>query len=352
MMNRFSLSHLAAATMVVSVGLMVGAILTVTPTPSHAAKGEKGGGGGGGDDTDTNNDLVRADFRQVHADGSDTAIQSDLEGLGDQCCDPEFDPENVTYYDYWDPDDTFCTDQSGEPQIGSNIINNFGQGNWDMWIPPADLAADNANADVMTGEDGEDVVIERWTAFNFTGRLIEKNLNYGGEMVPADGCLNLDDLLYNDVKYGDPPGEGGVDFNGLLDSLACEDNLVIRLRTDFTDSLFDLPDGPVGVELRIMAPSDPPVKNGAEEGNRWWEPRFRLDHGQLQKEKDPTKPDVIVLRSIPQLCDPNDDPNAPESPKCHFADLIDLIANGPLSRRIVATYDMPVEIEIKRIIIP
>ena len=46
MMNRFSLSNLAAATMVVSVGLMVGAILTVSPTPSHAAKGGKGGGGG------------------------------------------------------------------------------------------------------------------------------------------------------------------------------------------------------------------------------------------------------------------------------------------------------------------
>ena len=46
MMNRFSLSNLAAATMVVSVGLMVGAILTVSPTPSQAAKGGKGGGGG------------------------------------------------------------------------------------------------------------------------------------------------------------------------------------------------------------------------------------------------------------------------------------------------------------------
>ena len=34
------------ATMVVSVGLMAGAILTVSPTPSQAAKGEKGGGGG------------------------------------------------------------------------------------------------------------------------------------------------------------------------------------------------------------------------------------------------------------------------------------------------------------------
>ena len=45
-MNRFSLSNLAAATMVVSVGLMVGAILTVSPTPSQAAKGGKGGGGG------------------------------------------------------------------------------------------------------------------------------------------------------------------------------------------------------------------------------------------------------------------------------------------------------------------
>ncbi len=45
-MNRFSLSHLAAATMVVSVSLMVGSILTVYPTPSQAAKGEKGGGGG------------------------------------------------------------------------------------------------------------------------------------------------------------------------------------------------------------------------------------------------------------------------------------------------------------------
>ena len=46
MMNHFSLSNLAAATMVVSVGLMVGAILTVSPTPSQAAKGGKGGGGG------------------------------------------------------------------------------------------------------------------------------------------------------------------------------------------------------------------------------------------------------------------------------------------------------------------
>ena len=46
MMNRFSLSHLAAATMVVSVGLMVGAILTVSPTPSQAAKGGQGKGGG------------------------------------------------------------------------------------------------------------------------------------------------------------------------------------------------------------------------------------------------------------------------------------------------------------------
>ena len=45
-MNRFSLSHLAAATMVVSVGLMVGAILTVSPTPSHAAKGGQSKGGG------------------------------------------------------------------------------------------------------------------------------------------------------------------------------------------------------------------------------------------------------------------------------------------------------------------
>lgn len=46
MMNRFSLSNLTAATMVVSVGLMVGSILTVAPTPSQAAKGGKGGGGG------------------------------------------------------------------------------------------------------------------------------------------------------------------------------------------------------------------------------------------------------------------------------------------------------------------
>ena len=45
-MNRFSLSHLAAATMVVSVSLMVGSILTVYPTPSQAAKGEKAGWGG------------------------------------------------------------------------------------------------------------------------------------------------------------------------------------------------------------------------------------------------------------------------------------------------------------------
>ena len=45
-MNRFSLSHLAAATMIVSVGLMVGSILTVAPTPSQAAKGGQGKGGG------------------------------------------------------------------------------------------------------------------------------------------------------------------------------------------------------------------------------------------------------------------------------------------------------------------
>ena len=45
-MNRFSLSHLTAAAMVVSVALMAGAILTVSPTPSQAAKGGKGKGGG------------------------------------------------------------------------------------------------------------------------------------------------------------------------------------------------------------------------------------------------------------------------------------------------------------------
>ena len=97
-----------------------------------------------------------------------------------------------------------------------------------------------------------------------------------------------------------------------------------------------------------MAPSDPPAKNGAEEGNRWWEPRFRIDHGQWQKETpDPIgKPDVIILRSIPEPCNRE----KPSDPPCqHLADLIDLIANGPLSKRIVATYDMPVEIEIKRI---
>ena len=43
-MNRFTLSQLTAATMVVSAGLMIGSLLT--PSPSLAAKGGKGGGGG------------------------------------------------------------------------------------------------------------------------------------------------------------------------------------------------------------------------------------------------------------------------------------------------------------------
>ena len=309
----------------------------------------KEGHGGGGDDTATNDKLGRAVFREEHKDRSITAIQSDISdipGMGNlrafQCV---VDDEGA--YDYWDPGDTVCNPPgSGVPQVGSNIINN--QGNWDMWMPPAGLAADNANA-----PEGEKVVIKRWTAFDFTD-LIGVNLNCQGEIkeVPVDGCLDLDKLLYNDDKYGGPSGEGLVVFDpdtGGLDVLPCQDNLVIHLRTDFTVSLFDLPDEAlVDVELRIMAPTDPPVKKGAEEGDRWWEPRFRIDHGQWQKTTpDPiNKPDVIVLHSIRQPCDAND----PSGPKCHhLADLIDLIASGPLSRRIVATYDMPVEIEITRI---
>ena len=53
-MKRFSLSQLTAATMVVSVGLMIGSLLTVSPTPSQAAKG---GGGKTGDDTSGNEKL-------------------------------------------------------------------------------------------------------------------------------------------------------------------------------------------------------------------------------------------------------------------------------------------------------
>ena len=337
MLNKTTNLFMMLAAFVLALGLTI-------PGGIEVYAHHKEGHGGGGDDTDTNNALVRAAFRQEHTvDGSSTAIQSDILGnlLVDQC-----DVDDEGAYDYWDPDDTVCNPpeippESKLPQIGFNIINHINH-NWDMWIPPADKAAENANA-----PESEDVVIKRWTAFDFTD-LIGVNANYRGEIqdVPVDGCLDLDKLLYDDDKYRDPPGEGKVFFDpdtGGLDLSPCRDNLVIRLRTDFTISLFDLPDEAlVDVELNIMAPGDPPVKNGAEEGNRWWEPRFRLDHGQLQKEKDPTKPDVIVLRSIPQPC---------ADPPCqHLADLIDLIANGPLSKRIVATYDMPVEIEIKRII--
>ncbi len=66
MMNRFSLSNLAAATMVVSVGLMVGAILTVAPTPSQAAKGGGQGKGGGQPLT-----PAKITFCEVNCDPSD-----------------------------------------------------------------------------------------------------------------------------------------------------------------------------------------------------------------------------------------------------------------------------------------
>ena len=321
-MNRFSLSHLAAVGMVVSVGLMVGAILTVAPTPSQAAKGGKGGGGG---NSIPDGPSVRAFFHANQEDLTPTALQSDVAGslsivppTAVVCTDPapDFDDQHYT-----DPTDVDCLPIMDPAIVRSNLL--FSSGAWRFFIE---------------GEaETDEVVIDRWASLKFDPAEVIPNDKYQGSFELTGNCPNLDDFLYNDPALQEDPNNLGVANDGGIpvsapnvDVDACVDNVVIGIGTDSKLPIFDIDDGDVKIGLGIWAPTPPASELGGT--GRFWEPRFALDYGTWKKEST-LDPDVVVLRSTGS----------------HEADLVEA-GNGPASKRRVATFgNLPVEITIKRV---
>ena len=296
--------------------VLVIAVTAVDPLAEPVRAHHKAGHGGGGDDGGNLSGIARANFEQCLVDctsSDDTVIQSDLEAnMGGQC---GVSPT----YDYWDPADAGCNPVT-VPQIGSSLIGNQGEWHLRIAIGPA-------------SEINETVVIDRWTAFDFSDTWISTNSSYQGDVVlDGNDCADLDVLLYNDPKYDDDPG--GVEYVefGGVGQIPCKDNLVIHFRTAPTVSLFDLADGAlVDVSLSIRAPTDPPSK---KKGERHWEPRFSIDHGQWIK-TGAAGAAVAVLTTV-------------ATGGQHVADLVET-GNGPASRRTLATYDLPARITVTRV---
>ena len=134
--------------------------------------------------------FVRADFPDVlTADGTPTAIQSDLEGAAfPNAIIPCGD------YQYWDTRfDTTCQDASGSGPVSSTVTNG---GRWHL------------RTVLEQGEDNSTNTDNRWVVFNWL------------ETPDFSPCRNVDDDL-----YFDPPGGALVPP---IDADPCVDNLEMR----------------------------------------------------------------------------------------------------------------------------
>ena len=265
----------------------------------------------GNSDGDPVPDNVRAFFHPYHSDGSPTTIQGDT-----TCIDTDNDPERDEWH-YVHETDSGC---AMSPEIHRGSLDQ--EGRWRLQI--------------QTGQTIDPIVVDRWAVVRFPAPD-SVNSAYTGSLEDPS-CPNLDVFIFEDPKYQDDDGDGVANDGGVpvthtgIDPSCTVDNNVIVMRTEAP--LFDLPDGPVVFFSHFFIAKEPSDPDNGLDGGRFWPPRFMLNYYDAW-EKQTLSADNVVLRTTGD----------------HLAELVEH-KNGPVSKRIVGTYRLPVEVELKRVPVP
>ena len=277
--------------------------------------------GKGGDGDPAPPDNIRARF-SANNNAESVPIDADVTGDGVDCDD------STGLFDYVNPNDAGCPlAPQPEPLVDRPIdrSNLSTEGVWWLEIKRAEANLDAGDRD----QDGttDEILVDRWAVIDFTGAFVPgSGQNYTGSLDPS--CPDLD-AAYNNPDY---ETDGGPAVDHKSNETRCpnsDDHVVLSIRTERAVDLFSLLDGDILLEhFRVNVPGPP-----TQSGSRLWRPLYSFSYGAWEKET--VDADNIIIRT--------------KSP--HEADLIE-DGKGPVSKRIVGTYNLPVEITLKRVPAP